>query len=218
MKKVRVKICCIGSLNEAETAIRFGADALGLVGHMPSGPGEIPDSLIRKISRAVPPSVSTFLLTSETSADNIIGHYRNTFTSAIQLVDELNALNIYTQLRNELPMVKIVQVVHVTGESAVKKAIDLSKYADTLLLDSGNPDLNIKELGGTGRVHDWMISREIVTRVKIPVFLAGGLNAGNIRKAIETVKPFGVDVCSGVRTDGKLDPVKLKAFFEAIEK
>lgn len=215
--KVRVKICCIGSVDEAKIAIDFGASALGLVGKMPSGPGVIDDELIARIARSVPPAVSTFLLTSETKPENIIAHYKKVYTSTIQLVDALESRD-YLTLRRELPGVKLVQVIHVLDEKSVAEAIEISESVDAILLDSGNPNLNIKELGGTGRVHNWQLSRQIREQVKVPVFLAGGLNSNNVREAIETVQPFGIDICSGVRSGGKLDKEKLEAFFEMLNK
>lgn len=216
-KRPRIKICCISSAEEADMAIRFGASALGLVGNMPSGPGVISDALIAEIAAKVPPPVSTFLLSSETKAPAIIAHYKNVNTSTIQIVDELEERE-YSLIKKELPNVKIVQVIHVINDRSVSEAIEISEYVDAILLDSGNPKLDIKELGGTGRTHNWELSKQIRESIDIPVFLAGGLNKDNVRKAIEAVGPFGLDLCSGVRTNGKLDPVKLQAFFEAVEK
>lgn len=212
MPSPRIKICCIADIDEANLAIRYGASALGLVGEMPSGPGPIPDEKIFEIAAAVPPSVATFLLTSQTTAAGIIEHHTRTRTNTIQIVDELTD-RAYTEIREALPGVKLVQVVHVTGERSVAEAVELSNFVDALLLDSGNPALTVKELGGTGRRHDWKLSRRIVEMVDKPVFLAGGLNAGNVREAVETVRPFGLDICSGVRTNGKLDETKLSEFF-----
>lgn len=212
----RVKICCISSIDEAKIAIEHGASALGLVGHMPSGPGVIGDELINQIAKSVPPPISTFLLTSETKPYDIISHYRRVHTTTIQIVDELEKRE-YELLRNELPHVKLVQVIHVIDENSVKEAIEISNYVDAILLDSGNPNLSIKELGGTGRTHNWELSKEIRKSISIPLFLAGGLNKDNVRQAIEVVQPFGLDLCSSVRTDGNLDPQKLKDFFKAIE-
>lgn len=209
--KVRVKICCISSIPEALSAIELGADAIGLVGKMPSGPGPIPDELIRQIAREVPPPVATFLLTSETSVSGIIKHHYRTNTNTIQIVDLL-AHGTYLQIKEALPSVKIVQVIHVIDSNSVDLAIRLSESVDALLLDSGNPNLRIKELGGTGRVHDWKLSRQIRENSKCPVFLAGGLNPDNVRQAIEEVQPYAIDVCSGVRTNGALDTKKLNAF------
>ena len=216
MTRPRVKICCISSIEEARTAIECGASALGLVGHMPSGPGVIADELINQIARIVPPPVATFLLTSETKPHEIIKHYRRANTTTIQIVDELEKRE-YELLRKELPNVKLVQVIHVIDDKSVKEALEISKYVDAILLDSGNPNLSVKELGGTGRTHNWDLSREIRKSVSVPIFLAGGLNKDNVRQAIEAVQPFGLDLCSSVRTDGKLDAQKLKDFFNAIE-
>lgn len=211
-----MKICCISSVGEARDAISFGADALGLVAEMPSGPGVISDAEITAISSIVPPAVSTFLLTSRTEAEGIITHHQQTQTSTIQLVDSV-PLSIYPVLREKLKGIKLVQVIHVVDEKSLEEAELVAEFADAILLDSGNPNLKIKELGGTGRKHDWRISRKIVEKLKKPVFLAGGLNVGNIREAIETVQPFGVDLCSSVRTNGKLDLVKLESFFKEID-
>ena len=213
--KTRVKICCISSKEEAQQVIKYGASGLGLVGNMPSGPGVIGDDLINDITQIVPPAVSSFLLTSETTADAIINHYKKVYTNTIQLVDELKNEE-YQILRSELPWVKLVQVIHVIDENSVTEAVEKSQFVDAILLDSGNPNLQVKELGGTGRTHNWAISKKIREEINIPLFLAGGLNPDNVKEAIDAVQPFGVDICSGVRTDGKLDEKKLEAFFRAV--
>ena len=211
----RVKICCIANEQEAADAISFGASAIGLVGEMPSGPGPISDDEIYRIAQSVPPPIATFLLTSQQTAQGIIAHHHRTKTNTIQIVDELIERD-YAAIRDALPHVKLVQVIHVVGEQSVDEAAEIAEYVDAILLDSGNPTLKIKELGGTGRQHDWSLSRRIVETCTKPVFLAGGLNAHNVREAIETVQPFGLDICSGVRTGGSLDLRKLEAFFNAI--
>lgn len=196
-------------------AIRYGASALGLVGEMPSGPGVINDTLIKEIAQNTLPSVSTFLLTSETDSNKIINHQRRVNTNTIQIVDELKK-GSYEQIRESLPSIKLVQVIHVIDEKSVEEAINISKYVDAILLDSGNPNLKVKELGGTGRVHNWELSKTIREEIAIPLFLAGGLNKTNVREAIEYVQPFGIDLCSGVRTNGHLDALKLRDFFKAV--
>ena len=215
MRRIRIKICCIQSEAEAWLAIAHGADALGLVGTMPSGPGPIHDELIAAIAARVPPPVATFLLTSETEAAAIIAHARRCRTNTLQLVDRV-APEVYPRLRDALPGVKLVQVIHVEGEGSVADAIAAGAHLDALLLDSGQPHAPIKVLGGTGRVHDWSVSRRIVEAVACPVFLAGGLRADNVGAAIAAVRPFGVDLCTGVRRpDYSLDPEKLTAFVAA---
>jgi len=181
---------------------------------MPSGPGPIPESRIRDIARTVPPGVATFLLTSETTAELIIEQQRFCRTTTLQLVDEVEP-GVHAHLRDALPGISIVQVIHVRDDDALRQAIAVAPAVDAILLDSGNPSLSTKELGGTGRVHDWGLSRKIRDSVAVPIFLAGGLNAGNVAKAITQVAPFGVDVCSGLRTNGKLDETKLTAFMNA---
>jgi phosphoribosylanthranilate isomerase len=182
---------------------------------MPSGPGPIPESLIRDIARTVPPGIATFLLTCETTADPIIAQQRYTGANTLQLVDDVEQ-GVYEALRGALPGIRIVQVIHVRDDSAVADARRVSPHVDAILLDSGNPLLATKELGGTGRAHDWAISRRIRDAVRAPVYLAGGLNHQNVGKAIAQVQPFGVDACSGLRTEGRLDPVKLEQFMSAV--
>lgn len=210
---IRVKICCIKSEEEASIAIDCGASAIGLVARMPSGPGPISDELISRIAGTIPPPLATFMLTCETSAREIIMHHNRTHTNTIQIVDALSE-GTYNEIKTALPAVRIVQVIHVIDEGSVDEAAEISGRVDALLLDSGNPRLKIKELGGTGRVHNWKLSRQIVERSKCPVFLAGGLNPDNVRQAIEEVRPFGVDVCSGVRTNGDLDRRKVELFIK----
>ncbi len=205
----------MASKHEAGLAVKYGADAIGLVGAMPSGPGVIDDVLIAEIAKSVPPPIGTFLLTSEQSTHNIIAHVKRTGTNTVQIVDEL-AVGSYIEIKHALPSVKLVQVIHVRDEVSLEQALEVAPFVDALLLDSGNPSAVVKVLGGTGLTHNWQISREIVKAVDIPVFLAGGLHAVNVQEAIHTVKPFGVDVCSGVRTEGELDLLKLKLFMEAV--
>lgn len=212
--KIKVKICCIQSIEEAWIAVDQGASAVGLVADMPSGPGVISIEQISNIAKKIPPAVSTFLLTSKTAPRKIIEEYKIANTSAIQLVDEVK-LSDYKILREELPYVKLIQVIHVTDDSIVETALNIQNYVDAVLLDSGNPNLKVKELGGTGRVHNWEISEMIRVSIAIPVFLAGGLNPKNVKEAIEKVRPYGVDVCSGVRTEGKLDTAKLAEFIRS---
>jgi phosphoribosylanthranilate isomerase len=209
----RVKICCIASVDEAWLAVRAGASALGLVSEMPSGPGVIPWETIAQVARAVPPPVATFLLTSSQNASEIIAQQRRCGTTTVQICDRLSS-GSYAELRRGMPGIGIVQVVHVRDESSLDEAVDVAHHVDALLLDSGNQSLAVKELGGTGRVHDWRLSARIREAIGVPLFLAGGLRTDNVRDAVRDVAPFGLDLCSGVRTNGALDEVKLDAFFE----
>src|SRR5688500_17606602 len=210
----RVKICCIKSRAEATAAIAAGASALGLVSSMPSGPGVISEETIAEIAAAVPPPIATFLLTCQRDAGSIAAQQRRCRTNTIQLCDYIESA-VYRELRDELPGIALVQVIHVTDGESVERARAAAEHVDALLLDSGNPTLAVKELGGTGRVHDWEISRRIRETVEVPLYLAGGLRADNVAEAVARVGPFGLDICSGVRTDGRLDAEKLARFVAA---
>ena len=198
-------------------AIEAGASAVGLVSAMPSGPGPIPEELIAKIAATIPPGVSSFLLTCFQDAASIVDQQRRLGVNTIQICDRLTHGN-YQELREALPGISLVQVIHVTGPESVDEAIAVAPEVDAILLDSGNQSLTIKELGGTGRTHDWRLSRKIREAIEVPLFLAGGLNPSNVAEAIREVQPFGIDVCSGLRPDGNLDREKLEAFFDRIRK
>jgi phosphoribosylanthranilate isomerase len=210
-----VKVCCIASVEEARLAVARGASALGLVSEMPSGPGVIPPERIAEIAAAAPPGVATFLLTSRTDPEEIAEQQRASGVGVLQLCDEPEP-GARARLRRELPGIKLVQVVHVRDAASLEEARAAAPEVDALLLDSGRPDLPVKELGGTGRVHDWQTSRAIRDAVDVPVFLAGGLHPGNVAGAIATVRPFGVDLCSGIRVDGRLDEELLSSFMRAV--
>ena len=215
---MEIKICCISSHDEARIALDAGADILGLVSAMPSGPGVIDEELIASIAGSVSAAsvtAQTFLLTSLCDAEEIIAQHRRCGTTAIQICDALPR-GSHARLREALPAVRLVQVVHVTGEASYDEAMAAARDVDALLLDSGNPALRVKELGGTGRVHDWSISRRICSDAGLPVFLAGGLRPENVSEALAMTGASGVDICSGVRTEGRLDREKLKRFVTAV--
>ncbi|MCX7017791.1 MAG: phosphoribosylanthranilate isomerase [Candidatus Sumerlaeota bacterium] len=214
--ETRIKICCISTVGEARLAIIHGAFAVGLVSSMPSGPGVIAEDKILKIASVVPPGVAAFLLTSNQQADAIIEQQRRCRVNTLQICDRLPPGH-FARLRDALPGIALVQVIHVTGEESLDEAARAAREADALLLDSGRPGLTVKELGGTGRTHDWQISRRIRDAAGIPVYLAGGLTPGNVAEAINAVRPFAVDVCSGVRTNGKLHKEKLIRFIASVK-
>jgi phosphoribosylanthranilate isomerase len=211
----RIKICCISSIEEAQLAIRYGASALGLVSAMPSGPGVIAEHQITEIADIIPPSIASFLLTSSQDVETIIEQQHRCHVNTLQLVDTLPE-GSHRLLRAALPGITFVQVIHVRGLEALEEARAVAPFVNAILLDSGNPDLAVKELGGTGRVHDWVISKKIREALDIPIYLAGGLNAENVRNAIRQVGPFGLDLCSSVRTNGHLDEEKLAHIFEQV--
>lgn len=215
MAMPRVKICCIMSEQEAALAIAAGASALGLVSHMPSGPGVITEAAIARIVPTVPAGIDTFLLTSLHDPEQIVAQHARCGTTTLQLVDHV-PIEVHRHLRAWLPTVRLVQVIHVVDNESVGYATACAPGVDALLLDSGNPSLAVKELGGTGRTHDWAVSRRIRDAVPVPVYLAGGLTPRNVHEAVHTVQSYGLDLCSGVRTNGQLDAQKLDAFMTAV--
>lgn len=196
-------------------AIAHGASAVGLVSAMPSGPGVIAESLIAEIAAKLPPAIGSFLLTCQTDPEKIIEQQKRLRVNTIQICDRLDTAS-YAVLRAALAGIALVQVIHVSGPESVTEAISVAPFVDAILLDSGNQSLPVKELGGTGRTHDWNLSFQIRDAIDVPLFLAGGLKPENVAEAIRQVQPFGVDVCSGVRTDGKLDEDKLRRFFAGV--
>lgn len=210
-----LKVCCIQDEAEARLAIEHGAAAIGLVAAMPSGPGPISEARIADLARSVSARAETFLLTALVDAAAIAEQHARCGTSTIQLVDHVEARE-RAALRTLLPGIALVQVVHVAGPESLDEARAAAEHADALLLDSGNRHAARKELGGTGRVHDWSVSRRVVESVRVPVWLAGGLRPENVGDAVARVRPHGIDLCTGVRTDGRLDPAKLAAFVRAL--
>jgi phosphoribosylanthranilate isomerase len=213
---VAVKVCCIASVEEAALAVDAGAAALGLVSAMPSGPGVIDDALIAEIAAAVPRHVDTFLLTCRTEAEAIAAQHEAAGTTTLQLVDHVPHGELQ-RLRRLRPRALLVQVIHVTDDDALDEARAAAGFVDAIVLDSGNPNLAVKQLGGTGRVHDWAVSRRIRDAIApLPLYLAGGLNAANVGEAIARVRPYGVDLCNGVRTQARLDAGRLAQFMHAV--
>jgi phosphoribosylanthranilate isomerase len=170
---------------------------------------------LQRIAATVPPAIGTFLLTSRQSIADIIKQQRFCRTNTIQICDHLTE-GTHHDLKDASPGISVVQVIHITGSESIDAAARIAPHVDAILLDSGNQKLAIKELGGTDRTHDWSLSRAIRERIGIPLFLAGGLTPDNVDQAIEEVGPFGFDLCSSVRTDGKLNATKLKRFFAAV--
>ena len=214
--RTRVKICCIATREEAAMAIDAGADLIGLVGPMPSGPGPIDLETAAAIASAAPPGIAPVLLTSAADLDRLETELRLVRPAVLQLVDAVEPM-VLEALRRHEAGTRLLQVLHVRDGAVVEAARALAPLVDGFLLDSGRPEAAVEELGGTGRVHDWAVSRQVVDAVDRPVFLAGGPNPENISRAIAEVRPFGVDLCTGVRNEGRLDPALLQAFMQNVE-
>jgi phosphoribosylanthranilate isomerase len=212
--RTRIKVCCIASADEARLAIKAGADALGFICAGRAITRTIADSTVADITKMSPPGVSTFLVTNEQTADAIAAHVRRTHPTTVQILSPIDPAES-ARLAELEPHLRRVQVVHVESRAPLEMIPVYGPYVHTFLLDSGRPNAATPELGGTGRPHDWAVRAEFVEASQLPVFLAGGLSPSNVADAIRQIRPFGVDLCSGVRTEGRLDPRKLEAFFLA---
>ena len=211
-----VKVCAISSAEEGRVAVAAGAGALGLVSAMPGRPGVISEGLIAEILDRVRKSTQTFLLTDLLSAAAITRQHRRCPSTTLQLVGRLPFKEL-EQLRLTLPRVALVQAVRVVDEASLEEAVAAAPLVDAILLDLGNP--KPAATPGMGRRHDWTLSRRIrdaVAALGKPVYLSGGLSAGNVSAAVAAVQPFGLDLGGSVRTAGRLDAVKLAAVFAAL--
>ena len=215
MAVTRVKLCCMQNADEVAIAVQYGAAAVGLIAATPQVPQSLSEERITTIASRIPPGVASFLITIHRDVPSIIAQQRRCRVNTLQLVDR-PLCGTYQELRAALPGVHIVQVIHVTGEETLQEAQSIAPQVDGLVLDSGSRQGSYRERGATGRTHDWHISAQICRTVALPVFLAGGLRPDNVADAIRQVRPYGVDLCSGVRTHGQLDPAKVRAFFDAV--
>jgi phosphoribosylanthranilate isomerase len=211
--RTRVKICCIASPEEARMATRAGADLLGLVGPMPTGPGVVTERAAREIAAQALPWATPVLLTACQCTDEIIEHAARVGVRAVQIVNHVEPGTL-AGLARQAPGLALIQVIHVEDAGALDLIAAYQPHVSAFLLDSGRP--SAQELGGTGRVHDWEVSAEFVRRSKRPVFLAGGLTPENVAEAVGRVRPAGLDLCTGIRIDGALDAGRLAAFMGAV--
>lgn len=216
------KICCMQSEAEIDMAVAAGARAVGIVGPMPNGAGFLDEETAMRLARHAVgrhgDRLWATLLTKRTAARAIADHVAETGANAIQIVDRPEA-GTYALLRDRFPALTILQVVHVEDERAIDEARTFAAGVDAILLDSGRPSAATPTFGGTGDAHDWTISRRIVETCGKPVFLAGGLNPSNVVEAIRAVRPYGVDICSGLRERDRgyvLNAEKLADFAEAL--
>jgi phosphoribosylanthranilate isomerase len=206
---IRVKICGNRTIEDVLLSVNFGADAVGLiVGTKYYSEDNISPVLAGELLKKIPPFVSTVLVTHLQSSGEILDIYYQVPTTTIQLHNDISIDEIKT-IKQAIPYVRLIKAVHVIDESAIKNSKVFIPFVDALLLDS----LTSNRIGGTGKTHDWSISKAITSLSDIPVILAGGLNPENVIQAIEYVRPFGVDVNSGVDSlNGKKDLQKIKRF------
>lgn len=212
---VKVKICGLTNYEDALMAKNLGADFLGFVVEVPNAKRSLEKKEAKELFEDLHGPIPLVALTPLTTAREIIRLCRFLEADAVQLLKFVQPKEL-VKLHRQLPGTKIFSVVRVKGKKALEEAKLLQRFSDFLVLDSSLG----KKLGGTGKKADWKKCRVIVEECRIPVFLAGGLNPKNVKKAVKEVKPFGVDVSSGVKTESnkmKADSVKLKKFIEGAE-
>ncbi|MCO4771258.1 MAG: phosphoribosylanthranilate isomerase [Deltaproteobacteria bacterium] len=216
MSRPRIKICCISSEQEVAIAVAGGADLLGFVAPPLGGLGVIPVERIAELISLVPPGCVAVLLTGLTGFEDIANQVRLARPDGVQLVRSTTP-ETRRALREAFPGLRLLQVVHVHGEDAIDDALAAQEHSHGLVLDSAVLGGPTEQLGATGTTHDWSISARVVAAVDVPVYLAGGLSAANAAQARRVVGSFGLDLCSSVRTQGRLDQDKVSAFVAAAQ-
>jgi phosphoribosylanthranilate isomerase len=207
--RIRIKVCGNRSEDDLTAAVAAGADAVGLI----SGVTHVSEDAIEPdraaaLARLVPPYVSVVLVTHLATVESILALADRVRPDTLQPHGEIEP-SVCAAVREARPLLRTSQAVHVTGPEAVERAARFAPHCDALLLDSRTAD----RLGGTGRTHDWSLSRRIADRLGLPVILAGGLTAENVAQAIGVVEPYAVDVNSEVDdSNGDKDPQRLRAF------
>ena len=209
----KIKICGIRSIDDLSLSLQCGANAIGLiVGAKYVTEDNLSIEKATEIWKKIPPFVSSVLVSHGLCADEILSIHNKVSTTTIQLQNNISKDNILI-IRKSLPYIKLIKAIHVTGEESIKEAISYKDIVDAILLDTKTSN----RIGGTGITHDWNISKKIVSILNKPVILAGGLNPTNITDAVTTVKPFAVDVNSGIEDfNGNKSPELTSVFIRKI--
>ncbi|NLZ30120.1 MAG: phosphoribosylanthranilate isomerase [Methanomicrobiales archaeon] len=205
---MRVKFCGTTSRMDMQCAIDAGCDALGFImGVVHQSSDVVTPAEAAEMIRWLPPFIEPVAVTHLQDPEDLIKLVRDSRCTTLQIQNTIEPFAT-DAIRDALPFVKIVKAVHVMDESAIRTGKLYEPYVDALLLDSRTRE----KIGGTGIPHDWNISAEIVANSAIPVILAGGLTPENVAGAIRRVRPYGVDVHTGIKKDGIRDPEKTLAF------
>ena len=205
-----VKICANKTIEEAQMCLNAGADVIGiLVGQEHSSTDFVNKETAKEICDYVNKRCNVSLVTHLTNADEIIELTKFIGNNIIQLHSNIEEREV-KKIVNALPNIKLVRLIHISTDGQIATNISKMKYADFYLLDSFN--LKTNQVGGTGFTHDWNKSRELITKLNKPTFLAGGLNPDNVKIAINQTNPYGVDVNSGCKVDGKKNAEKVLKF------
>lgn len=209
---VRVKICGIKNIEDALAVAALGADELGFHVGLAGGRSPLTPEDAARIIKQLPPHAAPVLVTSVVEPKELIGLAQKTGAAILQLYGDASPAQIQ-EVKEAMPSVKIWKVINIADEASIALAKEYEGAADAVALDTFNKDNGAR--GGSGKTHDWDISRRIAESLSIPVILAGGLNPENVAEAVAQVRPAGVDVNSGVTNpDGSKDLAKVKRFIE----
>lgn len=215
---MRIKICGIKTEADVGIVVKSGADAAGLlVGQIHTSTDFILPSTAARLSGLLPPYITPVIVTHLVDAASILDIVKKTGVNTLQLHGGSPPEEV-RKICDALPANgKIIFAVHIIKGEMVPSLQEYYPYIDAVLLDSYN--LTTGQVGGTGQIHDWKLSAQIVRTSSVPVILAGGLNPSNVEEAIRTVKPYGVDANSGLKNaEGGRDPELCKAFVENARK
>jgi phosphoribosylanthranilate isomerase len=198
---IKVKICGVRTVEDAMKCVACGADAVGVL--LADSPRRITILQAADIVKCMPPFVTPVIVMMPSAAEEAIEAAGVIGPGAIQLQGD-EPPEMLLEIKKALPHIKLIKAVHVGSGGEMDKARSYEGTADAILLDTMSPGR-----GGSGRTHDWTLSGEIVADIRSPVVLAGGLSPSNVAEAIKRVRPFAVDVASGVEGNGRVKDIKL---------
>ena len=205
---MRVKICGTATFADLDCAVAAGADAVGfLMGITHVTQDAVTPETAAAMVATLPPFIVPVAVTHLTKPSDLIRIVELSRCTTLQIQDMVTPDDI-AEVREVLPYLRIMKAVHVMDESAITTAKYFSDTADAILLDTRTAD----RIGGTGITHDWNISAKIVKECSCPVILAGGLTPENVTEAIIRVRPYAVDVHTGVKKNGVRDAERTRAF------
>ncbi len=212
--RTRIKICGNTNPGDLNHAISSGADAVGFITNVPvKSPRKIDAKVARQLIGQVPVFVDSVLVIMPEDLDSAMALIAETAPTCVQIHNDLPN----SELAIISKTVKLIKTIVIPKDASfeiidpiISHTEGLIGIADAILLDTGTSSGS----GGTGTVHNWQISAEIVRRCKLPIILAGGLTPDNVADAIRQVRPYAVDTASGVETKGVRNPTLVRLFIE----
>jgi len=224
--RTRTKICGNRNPEDLDYAIACGADAVGFITDVPvKSPRKIDSETAKDLIKRVPVFVDSVIVIMPEDLDSAVALIRKTRPTVVQIHNDLPDAEL-AKLASTVDPVKLIKTIAIPdgagpeiADRVISRIHKLTGIADAILLDTststtsrtGNTSTGARS-GGTGKVHDWRISAEIVRRSRLPIILAGGLTPDNVSDAIRKVCPYAVDTASGVETDKRRDCDKVKRF------